>query len=286
MLHNRIYEPKVGERLYHYCDGNSFAAICSSGRLRLNDLFAMNDFMELHWGYHIWELAAGEMLDEVGKDFLDKIDEIVSDSGFHLLLVGSCFSLDGDVLSQWRAYSNDGSGYAIGFDATVLPKLQVRPLRVLYDKRQQIEEAKLFIKSIHHVKKKEELKFGSDFFNACAVFACDLAAFKNPAFSEEKEIRIVHVLDFVPSNQTLKLVDKGGEAFDQAVAGEEVKFRMKDEIPVAYIDIDFTNAGKINPVKDVVLGPKNNAIVPGISIFLETLGVGNVNIRQSKATYR
>ena len=27
----------------------------------------------------------------------------------------SCFSADGDVLSQWRAYADDGHGFAIGF---------------------------------------------------------------------------------------------------------------------------------------------------------------------------
>lgn len=286
MLHNRVYEPRNGEYLYHYCDGNSFAAICETRKLRLSDLFSMNDFMELHWGYHIWELAAAEVIEEVGRDFLDKIDEIIHESGFATLLVGSSLSLDGDVLSQWRAYSNDGNGYAIGFDASVFPQLQVRPLRVLYDKRQQIEEAKLFIKTIFKVEEDEDVKFGEGFFTMCATFASDLASFKNPAFAEEKEVRIVHALAFAESNGSLKLVDKGGTAFEAEVAGQPVKFRMKGETPVAYIDVDFTNDSKVNPIKEVVLGPKNDAIPMGISIFLETLGIGSVNVRKSNASYR
>src|SRR5687768_16523689 len=130
MLSDRIYNPTEGEILYHYCTGESFAAICNSSRLRLSDLFSMNDFLEMHWGYHIWELAAGELLEEIGKDFLDQIDDIIHANGFNTLIVGSSFSLDGDVLSQWRAYSNDASGYAVGFDATVFTNLPVRPLRV------------------------------------------------------------------------------------------------------------------------------------------------------------
>ena len=59
----------------------------------MSDLFCMNDFLELHWGYHIWELVAGEMLKDVGQDFLDKIDEIVHCSGFHLLNVLSINSV-------------------------------------------------------------------------------------------------------------------------------------------------------------------------------------------------
>lgn len=59
---------------------------------------------------------------------------------------------------------------------------------------------------------------------------------------------------------------------------------MKFLLPL--FDIDFTNGGAINPIKEVVLGPKNDAIPMGISVFLETLGVGNVRIRKSKASYR
>ncbi len=134
MLLDRLYKPKEGDILYHYCSGDCFGAICNSKRLRLGDLFAMNDFMEMHWGYDIWERAASEMLGQVGEDFLDEIDKIIHASGFNILLVGTCFSLDGDVLSQWRGYANDGNGYCIGFDGSIFPDLPARALRVLYDK--------------------------------------------------------------------------------------------------------------------------------------------------------
>ena len=84
ILLNRILQPQLGEILYHYCKGQSFAAICTSRKFRLSDLFSMNDFMELHWGYHIWELAAGEMLKDVGKPFVAEIDNIIHGSGFAL----------------------------------------------------------------------------------------------------------------------------------------------------------------------------------------------------------
>lgn len=286
MLYSRVYEPKPDELLFHYCNGESFLSIFKSRKLRLSDLFAMNDFMELHWGYHIWELAAGELIKEVGKEFLDKIDDVIHSNGFNTLLVGSSLSTDGDVLSQWRAYSNDGKGYAIGFDAMVFANLPVRQLRVLYNKPEQINEAKAFIKAIHEVEQSQTEQFGSDFGRMCALFACDLASFKNPAFAEEKEVRIVHALALKRSNEFLKLHDEGGIAFGKKAKGQKVEFRMKGETPVAYLDIDFSNNGKLNPIKEVILGPKNHALPSGISIFMETLGLGNVTIRQSKASYR
>jgi len=286
MLINRVYEPKDEEVLYHYCDASAFLAICTSKKMRFSDLFSMNDFMEMHWGYSIWEAAATELLGVVGKGFLDKIDEVIHWAGIHGLLVASCYSLDGDVLSQWRAYADDGQGYAIGFKAKDLIGLPVRPLRVLYNREEQIKELKALILAIHEVEQAEETKFGSDFKTACGVLSFDLAAYKNPAFVEEREIRLTHLLNFKNSNEFLKLVDAGGQAFGKRSKGTSVLFRMRDNAPVTFIEQDFTNKGKINPIREVIIGPKNNVLPTAISVFLETVGIGSVNVKRSEASYR
>lgn len=286
MLIPRTYKPKDEEILYHYCDAFAFHAICTNKKMRFSDLFSMNDFMEMHWGYSIWEQAATQLFEEVGKDFLDKIGGVIHSSGIHGLLVTSCYSLDGDVLSQWRAYANDGQGYVIGFRAKDLIELPIRPLRVLYNQQEQIEETKNTIRAIYSVEQAEEIKFGSDFQRTCFNLAFDLAAFKNPAFEEEKEVRLVHVLDFERSNDFLKLNDAGGHAFGKDSEGVPVLFRMRDNIPVAFIEQDFSNAGSINPIKEVVVGPKNDVLPTAISVFLETIGVGSVSVKKSKASYR
>jgi hypothetical protein len=246
----------------------------------------MNDFMEMHWGYSIWEEAAGEVLPEVGKDFLDRIDDVIHYSGYRGLLVAACYSLDGDVLSQWRAYADDGRGYAIGFKAKDLVRLSTRALRVLYDKEQQIHEVKSVIRAIHEVEQTETTKFGPDFITHCGVLAFDLAAFKNPAFIEEKEIRLAHLLTFKRSGNSFRLVDQGGEAFGKKFKGVPVQYRMRDATPVAYIDLDFTNKGKVSPIKEIIKGPKNDSLETGISVFLETLGIPSVEVKSSRASYR
>ena len=286
MLIPRKYEPNEEEILYHYCSASTFHAICTNKKIRLSDLFSMNDYMEVHWGYSIWEQVKNELLSELGNSFLDTIDEIISMSSLQGLLVASCFSLDGDVLSQWRAYADDGKGYAIGFGANNLIKLPVNPLRVLYDQRQQIEELMSIIRALHEVEKSKEVKFGSDFQRICLNIAFDLAAFKNPAFQEEKEVRLVHLLTFKESNDSLRLIDDGGFAFGKEHEGVPVLFQMRDNAPVAFIEIDFTNTGIINPIKEVIVGPKNDGLLSGISVFLETLGIGSVEIKRSKASYR
>lgn len=248
----------------------------------------MNDFLEIHWGYSIWEKAANQILKEVDEEFLHKVDNIIRTAELNGNILASCFSQSGDVLSQWRAYANDGKGYAIGFNAADIIQLSVRPLKVLYDEKKQIKEIATILKAIHHIENEDgkKDKYGIDFFEACVKIAYDLAAFKNPAFLEEKEIRIIHILNFIKSNKFLKLVDNGGTSFGKLVEGEEVKFRMADSLPVPYIDIDYTDNGIINPIKKVVLGPKNDALPSSISVFMETSNIGNVEILRSVASYR
>lgn len=282
MIISREFKPNNNDIIYHYCDANAFHSICTNRKLWFNDLFSMNDYMELHWGYSIWEQAASTRLEKYGKDFLDEIDEVIHSSGFQGLLMANCFSTEKDVLSQWRAYADDGKGYVIGFNAENLLGLPIRALKVLYNKEQQIKEAAAGIDALFLIKQENIC----DFKALCGGYGYDLSAFKNPAFSEEKEIRLIHLLDFQRSNDFLKLVDKGGLYFGEERTGEQVKFRIKQDIPTPYIEFDFTNNGKINPIKEVIIGPKNDVKVSAISIFLETIGVENVKIEKSKASYR
>lgn len=276
MIISREYKPKENDLIYHYCDSNAFFAICTNRKLWMNDLHSMDDFMELHWGYSIWEQSANTRIEKYGKEFLDEIDEVIHFSGFQSLLLANCFSTDKDVLSQWRAYADDGKGYVIGFNAKELLGLPIRALQVLYDKEQQIKEATATIDALYQLKQEDS----NEFKTFCNVFGYDLSAFKNPAFIEEKEIRLIHLLDFKKSNDFMKLVDKGGIYFGEDRKGEEIKFKIKQDIPTPYIELDFSNNNKINPIKEVVIGPKNEVMKTAIRIFLETIGIEKVEINK------
>ena len=96
----------------------------------------------------------------------------------------------------------------------------------------------------------------------------------------------MHQLSVVPSDAGLKFVDHGGEAFGQEVEGQEVQFRLVKGTPTPYLDIDFSNGGTANPIRHVVLGPKNDSIPAGISLYLETIGLAGVTILRSEASYQ
>jgi hypothetical protein len=236
----------------------------------------MNDRTELKWGYSIWIEVANLLMEELGHEFIDAIDKHIHEFGFHSLIISSSFSLKSDMLSQWRAYSSDGNGYCIGFNAQDIFELPIYPFKIIYNKKQQIKKIIETVRFIYFADAVSKEKLGQKFFDHCFFLSAELASMKNPSFFEEKEIRAIHVLSFKPSNKSLKLTDD---------EGQKVKFRFREDCPIAYLEYDFTNDGKTNPIKEVIIAPKNKSLISGISIYLETLGIENVIVKNSKVPY-
>ena len=285
MLPLRVFETAGDELLYHYCTPQTFLAICQGKTLRFSDLYSMNDAMEMYWGYGVWERVAGKLIDEVGKTFLDSIDTVIHASGANILHLAACFSTQGDVLSQWRAYTQDATGYCIGFRASNLCNLAARPLQVCYDPDAQEKELEEVIRVIHEVHISEEAS-QEGFIDTCVTLACDLASYKNPAFVEESEVRLLHTAVLAKSNNSRKIVPSGGIAFEKDVAPENIGFTMRGPVPVPHIDMSFIGPLGEQPIVEVILGPKNDALPSGVSVFLETLGLGGVEVKRSTASYR
>lgn len=281
----RFFQPADGTLLYHYCSPETFLAICSGKKLRFCDIHSMNDYMEMHWGYEVWIKAANKLLDDLGKEYLDRIDQVVGNFGGVALPLASCLSLHGDTLSQWRAYAQDGVGFSVGFDAKAILRMPVRPLLVCYEEDEQLEEVVDFVEKLHKVahQNPEDQEI---FFDLAFNLAVNLGAYKNPAFREEAETRLVHVLNYQPSGSGLKLIDVGGSAFGVEQDPQPVRFLMKAGCPVPHLDIDFMGAEEASPIREVIIGPRNDSLPSGISVLMETLGHSNAVIKKSKASYR
>ena len=110
--------------LYHYTDGAGLKGILESGTLWLSDIFSLNDPSELRHGFS--QLVA--ILDKrsksgppetriFAKDFHNFLKDGLDRSAHYFVL---SFSSDVDDLSQWRAYADNGRGYALGFEGKAL----------------------------------------------------------------------------------------------------------------------------------------------------------------------
>jgi len=106
------------QTIYHYCSLQSFESIITNKCLRLSNAFKSNDYYELNWIF--------KLMKEMGKfdyNYISKLEYI-----YHLGLISFfkphmiCFSKEGDLLSQWRGYGNDGKGICIGFNREYFEK--------------------------------------------------------------------------------------------------------------------------------------------------------------------
>ena len=107
--------------IHHYTNVAGLEGIVQSRTLWLADVMCMSDWLELTYAFestkrHIID-AFESSVDALCKEFLRPIikryEELFSLFGYYC----SCFSVDGDKLSQWRAYADDGRGYALEFVA-------------------------------------------------------------------------------------------------------------------------------------------------------------------------
>lgn len=110
--------------IYHYTNDVGLRGIIESGNLWFTDIFSLNDPTELKHGIKpaIDLLRTKSQPDRPEiEQFTLNIDAIARGAIEQSAHYFTCsFSGVGDELGQWRAYADNGHGYAIGFDTRVL----------------------------------------------------------------------------------------------------------------------------------------------------------------------
>ncbi len=133
-LENEWLSPELVEHdrptglLYHYTDTAGFEGIIKNRCLWATDYRFLNDRREMVCGEDVFK----EVADELSKDpalssrqrvLLGEVvrchDRFKLTRMFNPFIVS--FSTKGNLLSQWRAYSADGAGFSLGFEASALP---------------------------------------------------------------------------------------------------------------------------------------------------------------------
>ena len=111
--------------IYHYTNDVGLKGILETGLLWLTDIFSLNDPSELTHGFSVAinALTSNVARDSaVGQKFAKKFAAFAEQGAIpktaHFFMCS--FSSSGDDLGQWRAYADNGRGYAVGFDAKTL----------------------------------------------------------------------------------------------------------------------------------------------------------------------
>lgn len=254
------------DKLFHYCDCNALIGILSNNFLFATDLKFVNDSKEYVHSIDIAKMAIynSELFskeDSLHSLFYNIIFDEHTDFFFSnsKRVFISCLSEDGDSLGQWRAYGNNGHGYSIGLDTSVLSTLHnvsysanrfsTVLAKVIYDDEFlsslvcdlffKYLESIQFLFSQHHsdVQDSGELlsflvgvyagAFGQMLSSLCPLF-------KQSSYKEENEWRIVHTVD-----NTLE--SYGIDFFPSESSDYGIKYRPVFGVPAPYIELPLVS---------------------------------------------
>jgi hypothetical protein len=316
--------------IYHYCSTDTFMAIIQNKTLRLSDLNKTNDYMEKRWANNLIVSALQEKLDEYGINmkleeeywydeqsnnhlqyYKKEVERVLYDKSPVLI---TCFSEEKDKLSQWRAYGQDGAGVAIGFNYKAISllndKRDIVVEKVVYKENKQKEKLGQLIESviiyIQNMFEEDKVRISDDFnvyfedeFDTFCEVLVDYIGqvgciIKNPAFSEEKEVRIIYnpklpnreILGDIQLNEAKDYFEKVKEISEYKI--KPLKFNYRNNQLVAFCDIDFSELIYKPMINEIVIGPKSQLKESDMYYFLLSNGfdANSINISKSKATYR
>jgi hypothetical protein len=292
---------------YHYCGTEGFRCILSTKTLWATHFKYLNDAGEIRRGIEIAKEEAISLRD-VAKIGIEQFyfDQVVRQLGEkasrHVFVV--CFSEEGDLLSQWRAYADDGRGFAIGFD---LQRLSERPSplgmklsgRVIYneaDLRKSIRDYLLqhAPNATSHPAHDDDDAVTANANNQSWGILSTVARFKHHGFKEERESRIAFVCNLPnewTSIEATPMSEINGpiylSSFDRL--DEELpahrKFRVSTRGIVPYLEWKFD----ADDIAEIRVGPRGNSEqqLSAVRMFLESNGYLHLmdKLVSSEATY-
>jgi hypothetical protein len=303
------YVPTEGALIYHYCSPSTLLAILRTKTLRLADVSEMNDSMERQWGLDALAEELASRGDNLPDVVLSTVEQAIKGARDGAMCLASCFSSQGDVLSQWRAYADNGAGFAIGVDPFALEHMPITLLEICYDRQAQagrISDGLDHVLELYSAIGQDEDDFvdvvgdeestpeGNDvpphiraqvkrYVRSAQFLVYDLVAFKNPAFSEESEVRIVHFASVDEDNgHRVDLVSNGFPDKWQGRPAPVIDFSMRGSVPVCHVDVPIS----ADAIREVVIGPRANVSDLALMRLLSSLGFPHVETSRSVATYR
>ena len=257
--HSKLKKKPVPPVIYHYTTDIGLNGILGSGKLWLSDILSLNDPSELLHGFDL----AAQVLDNEAKIwpveyaqsaeiFKSALKEIFKDIALHYVC---SFSKNGNDLSQWRAYADDGYGYALGFETKSIKKAfdtsagkltygagdsflvtyNDEKLKQIY--RNLIGKLLPLTSSIHakHLTEKAGQECLSRLFSSLVIHVLTASShFKHPSYLNESEYRFLKIHN--PNDS------------------KEIKLRPRNYKLIKYIEFDWASGGK-NVLKEIIIGP-------------------------------
>jgi hypothetical protein len=277
------WNPAPDKVVWHYTNGDGLIGIIESGSIFATQISCLNDSTEIRYSAMRLREALLALIVTMDNDlpetkFAKHFAELLQDDDAAPNSAGlpyfvSCFSSLEDDLSQWKSYGRGENGYAIG----VLTKDLFGTIvgQVNYDpeihKALAKETAEATIRFY-----KEGLEAGIGDWENVFLPAWDSALTqlaplaKDPGFSAEKEVRVIHQLQ------------------DFEIA--QLKVRQRKTMMSRHLPMRFPSVGQSPrfPISKVIVGPCRHREVTRISVdtLLRTHGYPSGLVMSSVRPYQ
>ena len=313
--------------VYHYCDNYKMANILSGKNLRMSDITKSNDYEEVKMFFPgILDAIEDEYrkdefplqyMDRTNRDALGKLLDWEYDilryefdrGGVTNFVV--CFCEEGDVLSQWRGYADNGKGCSLGFSVKELEDYCntyrgiLRFEQVDYKTVKEInvtivEEALKVLNELRGLRnwivenlpslneEKIDKMFQYYFHQMITSVLMSSLKYKNETFKEEQEWRLFF------SQQIYKYAKwiYGDEEIETIVYDDMLKviknrieFNVTSDDLIPFFPIKFTEISP-NPIKQVIVGPQNKIMEKDFSLYIASKKLSGIDFRYSRISYR
>lgn len=292
------------KNIYHYTSLNGLISIIENQTIYCTNLDFLNDKQEFKHGVNLVLRVIDKLKKENYElDILNKVEQNIDTISKSERFV-TCFSKNGDLLSQWRAYANHGKGVAIGFDAMNFEysvKQIISGRHIEYDEHYQQQVIEELIRIIiEFFKSRKDIIDWEDFgfewlVNTVVIEFLQniIASYKSHSFQEEQEYRFEYEIDGT-------MIKKGKE---------EIYFRASDTLIIPYIKLKakykkfledkvkgkYENHGTYPtfafdklPINEIVIGPSLDfdLVKIGIEELLLKFEYRDVKLIKSKIPYR
>lgn len=222
-----------------------------------------------------------------------------------------CFCEEGDVLSQWRGYADNGKGCSLGFSVKELEdycntyKGILRFEQVDYKTVKEInvtivEEALKVLNELRGLRnwivenlpslneEKIDKMFQYYFHQMISSVLMSSLKYKNETFKEEQEWRLFF------SQQIYKYAKwiYGDEEIETIVYDDMLKviknrieFNVTSDDLIPFYPIKFTEISP-NPIKQVIVGPQNKIMEKDFSLYVASNKLNYIDFKYSRISYR
>jgi hypothetical protein len=311
---------QVPRPLWHYTTASGLNGMLDSHAIWASDVRYMNDASEMSYAASLVDEEINSVIASSADSRMQEALEAAR-SSFNIFQFGglrpfcACFCEKGDLLSQWRGYAAGQIGYSLGLDlslpliTTGLPPRTVLR-KVIYNEGEQRSWVRRITDSWLSgmsalLDSGEDPISVNELLPYPGIWALQEAlieqylCFKNPGFSEEKEWRLIKLVDI---REELALVDRlrvevqierANKQWEQQgihipprpsrwpqtnAEGIEIRFRPSSLGFIPYINLNLNHragvfAGRL-PLEEVIQGPTSNTEISFDSLVMLLMSRG------------